>query len=128
MFLELIERLKDGMYVDDLVSGGESTSEVDKIKGHSVDLSQRGDFKIYKWHSNEQALETNNSVNENDLQFAKQQLGTKPKETKILRLLWDKREDSFITQVRNVNNYATKQNILSTLASIYDPLGFVLPC
>ena len=71
MFLELIERLKDGMYVDDLVSGGESTSEVDKIKGDSVDLSQRGDFKIYKWHSNEQALETSNSVNENDLQFAK---------------------------------------------------------
>ena len=79
MFLELIERLKDGMYVDDLVSGGESTSEVDKIKDDSVHLSQREDFKIYKWHSNEQALETNNSVNENDLQFAKQQLGTKPK-------------------------------------------------
>ena len=39
-----------------------------------------------------------------------------------------KREDSFIIQVPNVNKNASKRNILSTLASIYDPLGFVSPC
>ena len=128
IFRELIERAKDDMYVDNLVTGGESTSEADEIKGDSVKLFQRGGFKIHKWHSNEQALETNDSVNENELNFAKQQLGTKPKEAKILGLLWDKREDCFIIQVSNVNKNATKRNILSTLASIYDPLGFVSPC
>ena len=112
------------MHVDDLVSGGESTSKVDKIKGDSVNLFQRG-FKLHKWHSNEQALETNDSLNENELNFAKQHLGTKPKEIKILGLLWHKREDFFIIQVPNVDKNATKRNILSTLASIYDPLKFV---
>ena len=77
---------------------------------------------------NEQALETNDSVNENELNFAKQRLGAKPKETKMLRLLLDKREDSFIIQVPNVNKNATKRNILSTLTSIYDPLGFMSSC
>ena len=80
MFRELIVRVKDDMYVDDLVTGGENTGEVDKIKCDSVKLFQRGGFKLHKWHSNEQALETNDSVNENELNFAKQQLGTKPKE------------------------------------------------
>ena len=113
------------MNVDDLATGGESIRKVDKIKGNSVKLFQRGGFNLHKWHSNEQALETNDSVNENDLNFVKQQLGTKPKETKIL---WYKREDSFIIQVPNANKYPAKRNILNTLASIYDPLGFMSPC
>ena len=71
MFRELIERVKDDMYVDDLVTGGESTSEVDKIKGDSVNLFQIGSFKFHKWHSDEQALETNDSVHENELSYAK---------------------------------------------------------
>ena len=114
------------MYVDDLVTRGESTSEEEKIKSGSVNLFQKGGFKLHKWHSNEQALETNDSINENELNFAKQHLGTKPKETKILGLLWDKREDSFIIQVPNVNKNVTKRNILSTLTSIYDLLGCLL--
>ena len=120
MFREMIERVKDDIYVDDLVTGGESTSEVDKIKGDSVNLFQRGGFKLHKWHSNEQAPETNDSVNENKLNFAKKHLGTKLKETKIVGLLWDKREDFFIIQVLHVNKNRTKRNILSTLASFYD--------
>ena len=94
--------------MDDLVTGGESTSDVGKIKGDSVNLFQRGGFKLHKWHSNEKALETNDTVNEKELNFAKQHLGTKPKETKVLGLLWDKREGSFIIQVPNVDRSATK--------------------
>ena len=48
MFRELIERVKDDMYVDDLVTGGESASEVDKIKSDSVNLFHRGGFKLLK--------------------------------------------------------------------------------
>ena len=108
MYRGLIDRVKDDMYVDNLVTAGESTSDVDKIKSDPVNLFQRGGFKLHKWHSNEQALETNNSVNENELNFVKQHLGTKPKEKTILGLLWEKREDSFIMQVPNVNKNATK--------------------
>ena len=91
-------------------------------------MFKRGGFKLHKRHSHEQALETNDSIIENELNFAKQHLGIKPKDTRILGLLLDKREDSFIIQVPNINKNATKRSILSTLASIYDPLGFVSPC
>ena len=46
----LRERVNDDMYVEDFVTGGESTSEVNKIKGDSVKLFQRGVFKLHKWH------------------------------------------------------------------------------
>ena len=59
MFRELIERVKNDMYVDDLVTGRESTSEVDKMKGDSVKLFQGGGFKFHKRHWNERVLETN---------------------------------------------------------------------
>ena len=71
MFCELIERVRDDMYVDDLATGAESASEEDKIKRDSGNLLQGGGFKLHKWHLDEQALETNDSINENELNFAK---------------------------------------------------------
>ena len=76
MIRELMERVKDDIYVDHLVAEGEIRSEVDKIKCDSVNLLQTGGFKLHKWHSNEQA---NYSVNEKELNFAKQDFGRKPK-------------------------------------------------
>ena len=82
MFHELIETVNDDMYVDDLLTGGESTSEVNKIKGDSVNLFQRGGFKPHKWHSNKQALKTNDLVNENELTLPNNNLEQNQKKKK----------------------------------------------
>ena len=71
-------------------------------------MFQRGSFRLHKWHFYEQALEINDSANENELNFAKQQLGTKPKEAKMLGLIRDKREDSFNIQIPNVKKKCSK--------------------
>ena len=52
MYLELIRKIRDDMYVHELVSGGESLQEVKKIK--SVELLAKVGFKLRKWYSNEQ--------------------------------------------------------------------------
>ena len=75
---------------------GESISEVDKIKDASVNLLQRVDLKLHTWHSNVKALQTNDSVNENELKLCQTLTWNKTKRNKILGLLWDKRECSFI--------------------------------
>ena len=59
MYLELIKKIRDDMYVDDLVTGGESLQEVEKIKSDAIELFENGGFKLHKWHSNEPNLETN---------------------------------------------------------------------
>ena len=82
MFHELIETVNDDMYVDDLLTGGESTSEVNKINGDSVNLFQRGGFKPHKWHSNKQALKTNDLVNENELTLPNNNLEQNQKKKK----------------------------------------------
>ena len=125
MYLELIRKIRDDMYVDDLVTGGESLQEVEKIKSDSIELFEKGGFKLHKWHSNETNLETNDLNSEKELNFAKEHLGTKANETKILGLNWDKQRDIFRVEIPTESQSLTKRNILKTLASIYDPLGFM---
>ena len=36
------------MFVDDLVTGGESLQEVEKIKSDSIELFYKGGFKLHK--------------------------------------------------------------------------------
>ena len=115
------------MYVNDLVTGGESLEKVEKIKSDSIKLFDKGGFKLHKWHSSELNLETNDLNSEKELNFAKEHLGTKANETKILGLNWDKQRDTFRVEIPTESQRSTKRNILKTLAAIYDPLGFISP-
>ena len=42
MYLELIRKIRDDMYVNDLVTGVESLQEVEKIKPDSIELFEKG--------------------------------------------------------------------------------------
>ena len=82
-------------------------------------------LKLHKWQSNEPSLETNDLNSEKELNFAKEHLGIKTNKTKILGLNWDKQRDTFRVEIPTESQRLTKRNILKTLASIYDPLGFI---
>ena len=90
-------------------------------------MFEKGGFKLHKWHSTESNLETNDLNSEKELNFAKEHLGTKANETKIMGLNWDKQRDIFRVEIPTESHRLTKRNILKTLASIYDPLGFIQP-
>ena len=111
MYLELIRKIRDDMHVDDLVTGGESLQEVEKIKSDSIELFEKGGFKLHKWHSNETNLETNDLNSEKELNFAKEHLGTKANETKILGLNWDKQRDKFRVEIPTERQYLQKANV-----------------
>ena len=49
------------MYVDDFPTRGESINEVKKLKSDSTTPFRQGDFKLYKWHSNEKILKANDT-------------------------------------------------------------------
>ena len=73
-------------------------------------------------------LESENS-NQSELTYAKQVLNQGSNETKILGLGWNKRNDklSVVTPTSKKNHQLTKRNILSELASVYDPTGLISP-
>ena len=58
-FREVAEKVRDDMYVDDLVTGEESITEFKKLKSDLSIYSSKGGFKLRKWHSNKTILETN---------------------------------------------------------------------
>ena len=64
-----------------------------------------------------------------DESFAKQQLAplTRSEESKLLGLPWNKGEDTLSVVFPDKLSDTTKRGILSTLANVYDPLGFVSP-
>ena len=127
MNLELIRKIRDDMYVHHLVTGGESLQKVEKIKSDFIELFKKGEFKLHKWHSNEPNLQTNDLNSEKELNFAKEHLGTKANESKILGLNWDKQRDTFRVEIPTESQRLAKRIILKTLASIYDALGFISP-
>ena len=59
--------------------------------------------------------------------YAKQQLGVKLNETKMLGLPWKRDEDTLAVEIPSEVKKLTKRIILQKLASIYDPLRIISP-
>lgn len=46
------------MYVDDIVTKGDTIEQISKIKNEATEKFSKGGFKLHKWHSNDFSLET----------------------------------------------------------------------
>ena len=55
---KLEKEIRDGLYVDDLMTGGEMVNTVATKRTEAVEIFKDGTFKLHKWHSNVTALET----------------------------------------------------------------------
>ena len=126
---ELIKEIRDGLYVDDLMTGGETVEITAEKKSITTEVFKDASFIIHKWHSNAPELEaTSDSACEEELTYAKQQLGgAKPFEGKLLGLPWDRDQDIISVILQITQTETTKRGVLSHLAKIYDPLGLASP-
>lgn len=123
---ELVEEIRKNLYVDDLMTGGATINEVNEKKNQACEIFEDAGFKLHKWHSNVKELESA-STNDEEVTFAKQELGGTKLQTKLLGLPWDKSKDSLGVTLDHEDNSTTKRSALSQLARIYDPLGLVSP-
>eukprot|EP00794_Sanderia_malayensis_P020984 gene20984-biopygen15490 len=122
----LIRELHNGIYVDDIHLGGKSEEEVAEMKQTAISIFEEGHFKLHKWHSNAPKLDGESAEN-CEQTFAKQNLGVKTSETKILGIKWNKKEDELSITFPRPDQPATKRVVLSTIAMIYDPSGIASP-
>ena len=72
-------------------------------------------------------METSRKSNEEDQSYAKQQLGVKADETKMLGLTWNKADDTLGVTFPRKAAEGSKREELPFLASIFDPLGLASP-
>ena len=126
---EIVCELKRCMYVDDLLSGAQTVEQAKERKLKSIEIFDDAKFTLHKWSSNVASLENGGAVDESDIEetLAKQQLGTKSSESKILGLPWKKDIDLLSVTFPASKASTTKREVLSTLAQVYDPLGIVSP-
>ena len=114
------------MYVDDLVSGSNTIVEVEVIRQKLIELFRNSEFNLHKWHSNIPSWQSSNTKSENELTYAREKFKNTADLTKIFGVPWNKNRESLSIVVPEFNEeLITKRNVLSYIASIYEPLGLI---
>ena len=125
---ELVEEIRRNLYIDDIIAGGESVSEVKEFKRGAIQVFGEAKFELHKWHSNVPELESDDRVTKlSEQTYAKMQMNVQQDETTILGLFWNKSKDMLGVRFPEKEIVCTKRGILQYLASVYDPVGLVLP-
>lgn len=113
-------------YIDDVCSGGDSLENALKLKDNINDILNKGGFHLRKWSSN--SSEFLSSIPADQISSGTHSLDLQDNcSIKILGLIWEPKNDSFQFNVETIDRSCTKRNILSELARIFDPLGFLAP-
>ena len=125
---EVVQEIRDSLYVDDIISGGDEISNLHDMKSQMINIFKDGGFQLHKWHSNAAELEDCMSSNEAQT-YADESLGARNTETSILGLKWNKKQDLISVNFLPAKETAetTKRGILRGMARIYDPLGIAAP-
>ena len=128
---DLVAELRKSLYVDDLLTGGQTIAQAADRKDKAIEVFEDATFKLHKWNSYASELESNSeeAVKNDEETYAKQQLGGDLTQTTVLGLKWNKSDDTPTVSFPTIDNNstATKDTVLSKLAKVYDPLGLVSP-
>ena len=124
----VVDEVSKSMYVDDFIFGAPTVPDAEKLKGETSRIFKDAQFDLHRWNSNTEELE-HCEHNDGEESFAKLQLAPRARseESKLLGLPWNKREDTLSIVFPDKSTGTTKRGILSTLANVYDPLGYVPP-
>lgn len=113
-------------FMDDIVSGSQSLESALSLQNELICLLKKGGFELRKWASNTPQLLSH--LSEDLLQNNSLALDFEENPViKILGLQWHPMTDSFSYSVQPFERECTKRTLLSELARIYDPLGFLAP-
>lgn len=118
--------LKRNLYVDDFLSGADSTEEVNQMKIEAIEVMSKAGMNLTKWSSNSnnnELLQTERSFNGSDLKLSESDT------LKILGLKWDPSNDCFSFDSLKLPDgmIISKRVVLSFIARLFDPLGFLTP-
>ncbi|XP_013161253.1 PREDICTED: uncharacterized protein LOC106113074 [Papilio xuthus] len=126
-FPKASEITKRDYYIDDLMTGCNTEEEAKNIYDEMNNLMMSGGFQLQKWSSNSTELLQYIGENKNNKE---QSVPIKADNMmKILGIQWDRATDNFEYTVAlpEVKLPITKRQVLSDIARLYDPMGWIAP-
>ena len=120
--------VRDDFYVDDGLKSVDSVSKAVSLIKKTKDLCARGGLRLHKFVSNSKPVIE--KIPPNDRASGIKNLDLRKDDLPIERALgveWCIESDSFQLRVSLQNKPPTRRGILSTVSSIFDPIGFVAP-
>ena len=122
---EAARTIKDNTYMDDILDSVNTKEEAKKLTNGVDRILETGGFNVKGWQSNKDLEEHDTEMNE--IKVPQTQT-----DAKVLGVAWDRAKDVLkykfeIEAVKSCITDFTKRKILSQIARIYDPIGFVAP-
>ena len=120
--------LKQDFYVDDGVTSVRNKEEAKALIQEARELCLRGNLRLHKFISNNREVVESVPITERatgiqDVDLSKEDLPVE----KTLGICWNVESDAFTFQVNVKDRPNTRRGILSVVASMFDPLGFIAP-
>lgn len=118
--------LKNHTYVDDIITGANSEQEAIQLQTQLISLLSCGGFELRKWISNSaQLLQT---LPDNFLETPTFLKESQTPQFSVLGLQWSPTTDLFSYNIQfPFHAVLTKRIVLSIIAKLYDPCGFLSP-
>jgi hypothetical protein len=150
---EIVDMIKDSLYVDDFVSGEDCEEKVLKMYTEAKSITSQRGFNLRNWNSNSKPLlkkineveydaskpndvNIENNVVEEDQSSVKTSLDPRTPEdesqVKVLGTRWNTETDELYFNFYDLLQYAnvlpvTKRSVLKITAKVSDPLGLLSP-
>ncbi|XP_019850167.1 PREDICTED: uncharacterized protein LOC100632574 [Amphimedon queenslandica] len=141
-YTEIVPKLMDAIYVDDIVSGAHTEEATEEIFYTAKQLLSKAGFNLRKFISNSEVLQQKvelqeeRAKNDKGESYAKLAIGKTVEpvkgETKVLGVLWDVKKDLFVFRIKTLAKEAreihpTKRQVISVTSKFFDPLGLFSP-
>jgi len=112
-------------YMDDICTGAATLDEARELKRNLVKTLENHGFELKKWSSS--IPELLEGIPEEDCASGTLSFDDESTVIRVLGLNWNSEEDSFGYDFSSIKFVHTKRGVLSVIARIYDPLGFLSP-
>lgn len=117
----VVDQLRNSLYVDDWLSGADTEKELSVMIREAKEIMTKGGFPLAKWGSNSSIIQEN-----------EENLGHSVISSPFLKVLgisWSTKDDFFFFESAPLaaGMQFTKRLVLSFIARIFDPLGFLTP-
>ena len=126
-FPDAAAAVERNFYMDDFLKSVDSVTRAIKLCNELVELCQRGKFRLTKWISNDRRVIEKVPETERAVSVKTMNECTDMPVERALGVGWDTQRDNFVFIVKKRPPAQTRRQLLSIMASLFDPLGFLAP-